>query len=306
LTQILLKMNTIKNVFSIKDLENLSGIKAHTIRIWEKRHKLLEPERSDTNIRSYSLRSLQKLLNISYLNSNGYKIAKIVALDEFEIAAKVNQISYNGHIKNHALNAFKISMLNFDQALFYKTYNRLIEEKNFKEVFYEFFIPLIKEIGLLWQTLTIQPSHERFLTAHIRQKLLIHIERLQSANPKPDTKTFVLFLPINEIHDVGLLFLKFELLSRGYHTIYLGENTPLEDLNILNNLYQNITYVSYFTIKPDTENLNSYLDEFYTSALKNTTNSALLLGTRFIDFDAKKLPKKMKLYNSIENLVKDL
>tara|TARA_B110000967_G_scaffold195241_1_gene224539 strand:- start:1202 stop:2101 length:900 start_codon:yes stop_codon:yes gene_type:complete len=299
-------MNTIKNVFSIKDLENLSGIKAHTIRIWEKRHKLLEPERSDTNIRSYSLRSLQKLLNISYLNSNGYKIAKIVPLDEFEIAAKVNQISYNGNIKNHALNAFKISMLNFDQELFYKTYNRLIEEKNFKEVFYEFFIPLINEIGLLWQTLTIKPSHERFLIAHIRQKVLIHIERLQSANPKPYTKTFVLFLPLNEMHDIGLLFLNFELLSRGYHTIYLGESTPLDDLNILNNLYQNITFVSYFTIKPDTEKLNSYLDEFYTSALKNTSNSALLLGTRFIDFDAKKLPKKMKLYNSIKNLVKDL
>ena len=90
-------MNTIKNVFSIKDLENLSGIKAHTIRIWEKRHKLLEPERSETNIRSYSLRSLQKLLNISFLNSNGFKIAKIVALDESEIAAKVNQISYFGN-----------------------------------------------------------------------------------------------------------------------------------------------------------------------------------------------------------------
>jgi len=152
-------MNTIKNVFSIKDLENLSGIKAHTIRIWEKRHKLLEPERSETNIRSYSIGSLQKLLNISFLNSNGFKIAKIVALDEFEIAAKVNQISYLGNIKEHANNAFKLSMLSFDQELFYTTYNRLLEEKSFREIFYELFIPLIQEVGLLWQTLAIKPSH---------------------------------------------------------------------------------------------------------------------------------------------------
>ena len=82
-------MNTIKNSFSIKDLENLSGIKAHTIRIWEKRYNLLVPERTDTNIRTYNLRSLQKLLNISFLNSNGFKISKIAALDEFQIAAKV-------------------------------------------------------------------------------------------------------------------------------------------------------------------------------------------------------------------------
>jgi len=299
-------MNTIKNVFSIKDLENLSGIKAHTIRIWEKRHKLLEPERSETNIRSYSIGSLQKLLNISFLNSNGFKIAKIVALDEFEIAAKVNQISYLGNIKVHANNAFKLSMLSFDQELFYTTYNRLLEEKSFREIFYELFIPLIQEVGLLWQTLAIKPSHEHFLSVHIRQKVLIHIERLQSANPKPDTKTFVLFLPLNEIHDLGLLFINYELLSRGYHTIYLGENVPIEDLNLLNSLHEEITYISFFTIKPDFNNINSYLKNIFSEVIENTTNSLRVLGTRFIGHKPEKLPKQIKIFNSIENLVKDL
>ena len=234
-------MNTIKTSFSIKDLENLSGIKAHTIRIWEKRYNLLEPERTNTNIRTYNLRSLQKLMNISFLNSNGYKISKIAALDEFQIASKVKEISYQGHTESHAFNAFKLAMLNFDQALFYNTYNRLLEEKSFREIFYELFIPIIQDIGLLWQTLTITPSHEHFLSTHIRQKVLIHIERLQSANPKPDTKTFVLFLPLNEIHDIGLLFINYELLSRGYHTIFLGESVPVENLNLLNTLYDDIT-----------------------------------------------------------------
>lgn len=299
-------MNTIRTSFSIKDLENLSGIKAHTIRIWEKRYNLLIPERTDTNIRTYNLKSLQKLMNISFLNSNGYKVSKIAALDESQIASKVKEISYQGHTEPHAYNAFKLAMLNFDQVLFYNTYNRLLEEKSFREIFYEIFIPIIQDIGILWQTLTITPSHEHFLSTHIRQKVLIHIERLQSANPKPDAKTFVLFLPINEIHDVGLLFINYELISRGYHTIYLGESVPLEDLNLLNKLYENITYVSYFTIKPYPEDLDEYLTTFYTEVIKDTTNSVRLIGKRFTDYNSKKIPKQMKLYQSIEKLVKDL
>tara|TARA_B100000768_G_scaffold54979_1_gene53485 strand:+ start:118 stop:1017 length:900 start_codon:yes stop_codon:yes gene_type:complete len=299
-------MNTIKTSFSIKDLENLSGIKAHTIRIWEKRYNLLVPERTDTNIRTYNLRSLQKLMNISFLNSNGYKVSRIAALNEFQIASKVKEISYLGNTETHAFNAFKLAMLNFDQLLFYNTYNRLLEEKSFREVFYDLFIPIIQDIGLLWQTLTITPSHEHFLSVHIRQKVLIHIERIQSANPKPNTKTFVLFLPHNEIHDIGLLFINYELLSRGYHTIYLGESVPIEDLNLLNNLHEDITFVTYFTIKPDPSEVENYLKKLYGEVIKNTNNSVRLIGTRFIDSKPKKLPKQMKLYDSIKKLVKDL
>jgi DNA-binding transcriptional MerR regulator len=299
-------MNTIRTSFSIKDLENLSGIKAHTIRIWEKRYNLLIPERTDTNIRTYNLKSLLKLMNISFLNRNGFKVSKIAALDESKIASKVKEISYLGHTEPHAFNAFKLAMLNFDQVLFYNTYNRLLEEKSFREIFYEVFIPIIQDIGILWQTLTITPSHEHFLLTHIRQKILIHIERLQSANPKPDAKTFVMFLPLNEIHDVGLLFINYELISRGYHTIYLGESVPIEDLNLLNNLYENITYISYFTIKPDPEDVEDYLTKFHTEVIKNTTNSVRLIGRRFTDYKSKKIPKQMKLYQSIEKLVKDL
>jgi len=299
-------MNTIQTVFSIKDLENLTGIKAHTIRIWEKRYNLLEPERSDTNIRSYNLGSLRKLLNINFLNTHGFKISKIAALKESDIAVKVREMSFLGNVEKHAFNAFKLSMLNFDQSLFYNTYNQLLEEKSFREIFYEIFIPIIQDLGLLWQTHTITPAHEHFISVHIRQKILIHIERLQSLNPRPDAKTFVLFLPINETHDIGLLFLNYELISKGYHTIFLGESVPVEDLQLLNNLYTEITYVSYFTIMPTQEKLSGYLDKFNKTLIENTENSALLLGTRFKDFDAKKLPKQMKLYNSIENLVKDL
>ena len=166
-------MNNVKNVFSIKDLENLSGIKAHTIRIWEKRYNVLEPMRSDTNIRSYDIKNLQKLLNIVLLHNFGYKISKIATLDQAQINKLSSDIISEKSAKNHAISSFKMAMMNFDQSLFFNTYNQLLNEKTFQEVFYTVFIPLMNELGFLWQTETISPSHEHFITYLIKQKLLI-------------------------------------------------------------------------------------------------------------------------------------
>ena len=206
----LLNNEQYENVFSIKDLENLSGVKAHTIRIWEKRYNLLQPKRTETNIRHYDLHNLQKLLNISFLNNNGFKISKIAKLDESELAPKTRQLAFMGKNDSQAIVAFKLSMLNFDQTLYYNTYNSLLEEKNFRSIFYEIFIPLLCDLGILWQTNTISSSHEHFLTVHIKQKILVHIERLQSTDPRPSTKTVVLFLPEHEVHDLGLLFINYK------------------------------------------------------------------------------------------------
>jgi len=299
-------MKTIKSVFSIKDLENLTGIKAHTIRMWEKRYDLLEPERSKTNIRSYNLRNMQKLLNINFLNTNGFKISKIAALDENEITTKVRELSISENIEHHSFNAFKLSMLNFNHQLFYKTYNQLLEEKSFRQIFNEILHPFIINIGMLWQTQTISSAHELFITSHIRQKILIHIERLQSIDPRPRTKTFVLFLPVNEVKDLGLLYINYELLSKGYHTIYLGENIPTENLKQLNNLYKDITYISYLTEMPSMKNISTYLDDIYETSLKGTSNTMLITGKRIKDLNVENLPEKMTVYKSLDNLVKDL
>ena len=160
--------------FSIKDLENLTGIKAHTIRIWEKRYNLLAPNRSETNIRCYNTKNLQKLLNISYLNKNGLKISKIANLEESQIPIKVREIASRSQIEDHAINALKMAMINFDQNLFYNTYNNLINNKTFSDIFYKVFTPLLNDIGLLWQTQTITPAHEHFISIHIKQKILLN------------------------------------------------------------------------------------------------------------------------------------
>lgn len=299
-------MNSTEHVFSIKDLENLSGVKAHTIRIWEKRYNLLKPKRSKTNIRHYDLNNLQKLLNISFLNNNGFKISKIAALDETELAPKTRELAFMGKNDSQAIVAFKLAMLNFDQILFYNTYNSLLEEKSFRTIFYEVFIPLLFDLGMLWQTNTISPSHEHFLTVHIKQKILIQIERLQSTDPRPSTKTVVLFLPENETHDLGLLFINYEVLSLGYHTIFLGENIPLNNLKYINKLYDDIIYISYFTVKPSDNEIYDYLKIFSEEYLSVNKNSAKLIGHRIRNLDPENVPKNIMLYSKTEDLVKDL
>ena len=300
-------MDNMKSDFSIKDLENISGIKAHTIRIWEKRYKLLEPERTETNIRHYGLRSLQKLLNVAFLNSNGIKISKIVKLSNEEVSAHVREIASRGNIEHHAINAFKMSMFHFDQVLFYKTYMNLLERYTFREIFYDIFIPLLNEMGLLWQTNTISPAHEHFISVHIKQKILLNIEKLQSLEPKPATRTFVLFLPENEIHDIGLLFVNYELRSRGYHTIFLGESIPMKSLSDVLEFFNEITFISYFTVKPiEREDVLIYLDNFKRLLLKKESSKLWLLGHKLGLLQPNDYPKATYGFNSIENLVKEL
>lgn len=295
-------MNNVKNVFSIKDLENLSGIKAHTIRIWEKRYNILEPMRSETNIRFYDIKNLQKLLSIVLLHNYGYKISKISTLSSDEFNKLANDIISEKSAKNHAISTFKIAMMNFDQTLFFNTYNKLLSEKSFKEVFYSVFIPLMQELGYLWQTDTISPAHEHFITYLIKQKLLINTEKVQTLTPTKEDKVFVLFLPSNEIHELGIMYLNYEILLNGYQTIYLGESIPIDSLLDLKSAFEKITFLSYFTVEPNQEILEDYIDEMHEKLIKNSDNEMLLLGRMTAEIKNKNKYKNIHIYNSIEEL----
>ncbi len=298
-------MNNVKNVFSIKDLENLSGIKAHTIRIWEKRYNVLEPTRTDTNIRLYDLPSLQKLLNITLLHNHGYKISKISKYPPEKIPQLVREIISEKSAKSHAISAFKMAMMNFDQTKFFATYNSLLAEKSFREVFYEVFIPLMTELGLLWQSDTITPAHEHFISYLIKQKLLINTEKVQALEPTKTDKVFVLYLPMNEIHELGLMYLNYEILLHGYKTIYLGESVPTESLNDLNKYYDSIIFVSYMTVQPDKEHVNSYIKEVQDTVLKEDSE-IWLIGRMVEEIKHATLNNSTKVFNSISHLVEEL
>jgi DNA-binding transcriptional MerR regulator len=299
-------MGNIKQNFSIKDLESLSGIKAHTIRMWEKRYGVLKPKRTDSNIRTYDVSGLQKILNITFLNENGYKISRISKMTDDEINNLVKNITTSKSNMNRALKSFKVAMMNFDQALFLKTYDNLLESKTFGEIYNEVFIPLLQEIGFLWQAETITPAHEQFISTLIKQKLFINIEKLQFEEPSKTDKVFVLFLPEEEIHDIGLFYTNYELLLHGYKVIFLGQSLPMNDLTYLSQLFDKTVFVSYLTVKP--ENIEDYITTFNKKVIAESNAEYWLLGRKSIeliesDFE---LPQQIKSFKTLNDLTLNL
>lgn len=297
-------MEYIKQNFSIKDLENLSGIKAHTIRIWEKRYNLLSPDRTSTNIRTYDNSNLQKILNVAFLNENGYKISRISKLTDEEISSMVKKVNTSSSEKSRAINHFKMAMLNFDEGAFNDTFHYLEKHKSFREIFHETFLPLLDEIGMLWQTSTIKPIHEHFLADLIKQKIYLHIGREKEEKSFSKDRIYVLFLPNNEIHDIGILYLYYELLHHNHRSIYLGPSLPLDDIQYLLESHENLIFLTYCTTQP-TE-IEKYLKEFQEKLCREIPYELLLFGQKIRDLDRKTLPPNIKAYNSISAFTKTL
>ncbi len=297
-------MERVKSTFSIKNLENLSGIKAHTLRIWEKRYNLLEPERTTTNIRRYSLESLKKLLNVTLLYNHGFKISKIANLDLDEIPKLVRNIALKSNSEQVSINAFKLAMINFDYELFDTNYDEILYNHDFEYIFIEIFMPLMRELGILWQTGAISPSHEHFITSLIKQKIHIETERfqrnLQNNNDKP---IFVLFLPENEIHELGILYLNFLILKKGHRTIFLGQSLQISGLQTLYTYYTKFNFISYFTVEPGKDEIMPFLKDFYSEILENKESKLILFGPQQIIIDTKNLPKQIEMYRSVESFV---
>ncbi|QGY46748.1 MerR family transcriptional regulator [Maribellus comscasis] len=220
-------MNT--SGYSIKDLEVLSGIKAHTIRIWEKRYNLLEPERTDTNIRYYSDEDLRKILNVSMLVRNGYKISKVAGWNDEQVKSTVLQVAEVKVSESDYIDQLIIYMLNFDNRGFVKLTNEIIRELGFEEAVVKVFFNLFMRIGTYWQVGTIFPAQEHFVSQIIRQKLIVEIDRLENNYIKD--ATVLLYLPENELHELSLLFYYYFAKEIGYNTIYLGQSVPFDDLS---------------------------------------------------------------------------
>jgi DNA-binding transcriptional MerR regulator len=297
-------LNNIKTEFTIKDLESFSGIKAHTIRIWEKRYNLLTPNRTDSNIRYYDISNLQKLLNVSLLNNHGLKISKIADLSESQILANVREVISKNGIESQSSNMFKLAMLNFDETLFVKTYNGLLAKYSFREIVKKIFIPLLNEIGLLWQVSSITPAHEHFITNLIRQKIYTNIETVQLSEVSNNSKLFVLYLPLNEIHELGLLYLHYELLLHGYKSIYLGQSVPVSNLTDVTKVYDNCCFVSYLTVEPSKISVEAYMDTVADEVLQNSENELWLLGHKVADAASLTLKSNVKSFSSIDDLLK--
>ena len=295
-------MNRIKSTFSIKNLENISGIKAHTIRIWEKRYNLLQPERTDTNIRRYSLSSLQKLLNITLLYNHGFKISKIASLEENEIPIMVRDIALKSSSEQVAINALKLAMVNFDYVMFDATFDEIANKYEFDYIFIHIFMPLMQELGILWQTGAISPSHEHFITNLVKQKIHIQTELIQrKQTPQENQKVFVLFLPENEIHELGILFLNYYILSQNYKTVFLGQSLTTDSLQTVTTYSETLNFVTYLTVEPNKNEIDAYLKDFHEKLLINTNSKLNILGPLQSQINPTMLPKQIELFPTFEN-----
>ncbi len=216
------------NSFTIKDLETLSGIKAHTIRIWEQRYALLKPQRTDTNIRYYSNDELKNLLNIALLNKYGYKISHITNMTPAQVKEKILMLSNSEAQLERVITELIQHMVDMDMDTFENILNKYIALKGIERTITQVIFPYLDRIGILWQTDHINPAQEHLVTNIIRQKIIVGIE-----NVVPflgSQKSVLLFLPESEHHELGLLYVHYIMKSRGIKTVYLGANVPIKDL----------------------------------------------------------------------------
>ncbi len=242
--------------YSIKDLEQLSGIKAHTIRIWEQRYNLLNPERTATNIRMYTDEDLKTILNISCLNSQGLKISKIAKLSKEDIGEKVLQTrTANNNEDSIRINHLIVLMIELDEAHFREVISISIGELGLVDTFTKIVYPFLEKIGVLWQIGTITPAQEHFISNLIRNIIIFETEKLKV---KPEGKSAVLYLKTGERHEIGLLLSNFILRKKGFKTFYLGMDVPDEDLrSILSTVQPDLT-LSAFINPIDEKELNSF------------------------------------------------
>lgn len=236
------------NAFTIKDLENLSGIKAHTIRMWEQRYNFLKPQRSCTNIRYYSNDELKTILNIALLNKYGFKISHIDKMQPSEICEKILTLREAEAIQERIINELVKEMVELQTEKFEVTINRYIHENGIEKTIKEIVFPFLEKIGILWQTGHIMPAQEHFVSNIIRQKLIVAIDGVPC---NPVGKPCILFLPEGEYHELGLLFLSYLLKNHGCRIIYLGANVPIRDVeSIIQAMKPELAFVHFTSTSP--------------------------------------------------------
>ena len=272
--------------YSIKDLEYLSGIKAHTIRIWEKRYHLLSPNRSDTNIRSYSDDDVRKILNVAMLIKNGYKISNVASFEPEKLQSEVLRINRNLTDPEKNIDQLLYHTVNLDTFGFEELLDKIIVEFGFSKTIQQVVFPLFGRIGLLWQAGSIFAAHEHFVSNLIRNRL---IRETGNHISKESAKSVLFFLRENEWHEMGLLFFNFLAAEAGFRCVYLGQSLPFGDLaNLLINSRFDYICTSFINAieKPELEQYLANLSLVFNS-------DKILVAGRQIAMIKPKLPSNV-------------
>jgi DNA-binding transcriptional MerR regulator len=288
-------------VYSIKDLEKLSGIKAHTLRVWEQRYDIIHPHRTKTNIRYYLDDDLKFILNIALLNKNGIKISKIAQMSREEIAEKVAAISEINFEYGTQLDALTISMIEMDEYKFDRIIRTNIQQLGFERTMLEIIYPFLDKLSVLWLTGSINPVQENFMSYLIRQKIVVAIDNEPLVNGK-DGNRFLIYLPEGEKQELSMLFMHYLLKSRGNHVIYVGQDITLTDLKDASNIYKPDYIFTMITETFSKEPLQQYIDRL----AENLPDSQLLLSGYQVVTQAVKLPQKVKVLGSLDQTMQFL
>ncbi len=269
--------------FTIKDLENLSGIKAHTIRIWEQRYSFLKPARTTTNIRFYSNDELKKLLNVALLNKYGFKISHIDRMNEVEMKERILSLNQLEAQQERIVNSLIQNMVDLDMDSFENTLNNFIAMKGIEKTILQIIFPYLEKIGILWMTNHIIPAQEHLVCNIIRQKLIAGIENINQR--VRINKTVLLFLPEGEYHELGLLFMNYLLKSRGVNTIYLGCSIPVADIEyVVKNKKPDYLYSHLTTVCPKFN-----FEKFMTDVNKKFTGYPVIISGQLTHFYEKRI-----------------
>ncbi|MCF8308009.1 MAG: MerR family transcriptional regulator [Bacteroidales bacterium] len=283
--------------YTIKDLERLSGVKAHTIRIWEKRYGIITPNRTDTNIRRYNDEDLKSILNIAILRENGYKISEIVSFNNKELSDHVLNFTTNPRHHSTQINNLILAMIELDDRKFDKVITNSTVRTGFEETILNVVYPFLEKIGILWQIGSVNAAQEHFVSNLLRQKLLVALDGQMSGN-HPEAKRFMLFLPESEYHELGLLFFAYIVRKNGHKIIYLGQSVPIEDVVEVAKMKEPDYIITSVTAALDHESL----DEFIKNLASHFSKQIIFFsGLKARDYN-KKLPENFIVVKDVNEL----
>ncbi|MPQ47057.1 MerR family transcriptional regulator [Marinifilum sp. N1E240] len=244
--------------YSIKDLEKITGVKAHTIRVWERRYAIIQPERTETNIRYYSDNDLKRLLNIAMLNDAGIKISHLAKLTSIDLEAKVMELSRSNKVEAFAIEKLTMATVNFNEDLFESILSKSLLEQGMEDTITKVLFPFFERVGILWQVGSISPAQEHFISNLIRQKLFAAIDSC-SGQRVENAKKIIFYLKEDELHEVSILFYNYIARRNGLRTLYLGQDLPFKDLISAVDDYKPNLIVTSFISPINSEALNKYL-----------------------------------------------
>lgn len=282
-------------IYSIRDLEKLTGIKAHTIRIWEQRYRLITPARTETNIRYYTDENLRLLFNIALLNRNGLKISKLAKMRPDDITAKGAELTQNKTSINSQIEALTLSMIDMDEGAFEGVFNRYVAENGFETTMVELIYPFLDKLRVLWLTSSINPAQEKFIGQLIRRKLMSTIDQLPHIPTKSGTEKVLLYSPEGESQELALLFVQYLIRARQIQAVYMGASVSLNDLR---DACQMIHPEFVLTILQDPiprQSIQGYVDQ----AAQNIGSGQLLLTGAQLFVSPVTLPANARIINGL-------